>query len=130
MIKKLGNSDWVREGRGFHDENDGVCPFCQQETTDAFAKSLNEYFGETFVSDNKAIDDLATNYASEAARTQQQLASIFESPSKFLDVKMLMAEKELLDAKIILNNQRLAVKKKEASHVVQLESLRAGLERR
>ncbi len=62
MIKKLGNSDWVREGRIFYDENGSICPFCQQSTTEAFAKSLNEYFDETFVTDSKAIDELATNF--------------------------------------------------------------------
>ncbi len=123
MIKRLGNSDWVREGRGFYDANDGACPFCQQETTDIFAQSLNEYFDETFVKDSKAIDDLTANYVTEAARIQQQLAGIIALPSKFLDVEKLKAEKELLDAKITLNNQRLAGKKKEASQVVELESL-------
>jgi wobble nucleotide-excising tRNase len=123
MIKKLGNSDWVRGGRAFYDLNEGACPFCQQSTSEAFAKSLNEYFDDTFVTDSKAIDELATDYATEAARIQQQLASIIASPSKFLDAERLKAENELLDAKIALNNQRLAGKKKEASQVVELESL-------
>jgi wobble nucleotide-excising tRNase len=123
MIKKLGNSDWVREGRAFYEVNESTCPFCQQSTNEAFAQSLNEYFNETFLTDSKAIDDLATNYGTEAARIQQQLASIIASPSKFLNVEKLKAEKELLDAKIALNNQRLAGKKKEASQVVELESL-------
>lgn len=123
MIKKLGNSDWVREGRGFYDSNNGVCPFCQQSTTEAFAKSLAEYFDETFVMDSKRIDDLATDYATDAARLQQQLAAIIAAPSKFLEVEKLKTEKELLDTKITLNNQRLAGKKKEASQVVELESV-------
>lgn len=123
MIKKLGNSDWVREGRAYYEVNEDACPFCQQSTSEAFAKSLNEYFDETFVTDSKAIDDLATDYATEAARIQQQLASIIASPSKFLDVEKLKAEKELLDARFTLNNQRLARKKKEASQVVELESM-------
>jgi wobble nucleotide-excising tRNase len=123
IIKKLGNSDWVREGRAFYELNKGTCPFCQQSTHEAFAQSLNEYFDETFVTDSKAIDDLATNYGIEAARIQQHIASIIASPSKFLDVEELKAGKELLDAKIALNNQRLAGKKKEASQVVDLESL-------
>ena len=29
MIRKLGNSDWVRQGRAFFESNDQVCPFCQ-----------------------------------------------------------------------------------------------------
>ena len=123
MIKKLGNSDWVREGRAFYDANEGACPFCQQSTSEAFAQSLNEYFDETFLTDSEAIDDLAKNYGTEAARIQQQLASIIASPSKFLDVEKLKAEKELLDARIALNNQRLAGKRKEASQVFELESL-------
>jgi wobble nucleotide-excising tRNase len=123
MIKKLGNSDWVREGRAFYDVNEGTCPFCQQSKSETFAQSLNEYFDEKFVTDSKAIDDLATNYDTEAARIQQQLASIIASPSNFLDVEKLKAEKELLDTRIALNNQRLAGKKKEASQVVELESL-------
>ncbi len=123
MIKKLGNSDWVREGRGFYDVNGGVCPFCQRETPDAFAESLNEYFDETFVLDGKTIDDLATNYATEASRVQEQLDAIIVSPSRFLDVEKLKTEKELLDSTITLNNQRLASKKKEPSQVVELESL-------
>ena len=123
MIKKLGNSDWVREGRAFYDVNEEVCPFCQQETTAALGRSLNEYFDEAFVTDSRAIDDLATNYATDATRLQQQLATIIASPSKFIDVEKLKAEKELLDTKITLNNQRIAGKKKEASQVVELESL-------
>jgi len=123
MIQKLGNSDWIREGRAFHDLNDGACPFCQQSTTQAFAQSLNEYFDETFVTDSKAIDDIVTNYATDATRLQQQLGATIAAPSKFLDVETLKAEKELLDTRITLNNQRLSGKKKEASQVVALESL-------
>ena len=123
MIKKLGNSDWVRAGRSFYDVNDAVCPFCQQETSDAFLRSLNEYFDEVFLLDSKEIDDLATNYATEALRIQQQIAGIIASPSRFLDLEMLKSEEELLVAKATLNNQRLAGKKKEASQVVDLYSL-------
>ena len=123
MIRKLGNSDWVRQGRTFYEVNDGICPFCQQSTEASFAQSLGEYFDETFIADSKAIDELATNYATDAARLQQQLASVIASSSRFLDIEALKTEKELLDTKIALNNQRLGEKKKEASQVAELESL-------
>jgi len=123
MIKKLGNSDWVREGRAFYETNEMVCPFCQQSTTEAFAQSLNEYFNETFVTESKAIDDLATNYTTDSARLQQQIASVIAAPSKFLDVEKLKAEKELLDSKVTINIQWLALKKKEPSQIVELESI-------
>jgi wobble nucleotide-excising tRNase len=123
MIKKLGNSDWVSAGRGFYDLNEGKCPFCQQNTTEAFARSLTDYFDETFVTDSKAIDDLATNYATDAARLQQEIAAVIAAPSKYLDIEKLKTEKELLDTRITLNNQRLVGKKKEASQIVELESV-------
>lgn len=121
MIKKLGNSDWVRQGRPFYDANGRVCPFCQQQTTDAFAQSLNEYFDELFLIDSKAVTDLADNYSTDAVRLQQQLTAILASPNKFLDVEQLKIEKELLDSKIVINMQRLAAKKTEPSRVVELE---------
>ena len=123
MIKKLGSSDWIREGRPFYEVNEGFCPFCQQSTDEKFAQSLNDYFDETFETDSKAIEDLATNYETDAARLQQQIMSIIEAPSRFLDVEKMKTEKELLDSKITINKQRLAGKKKEASRVVELESV-------
>ncbi len=123
MIKKLGNSDWVREGRTFYDLNDKMCPFCQQSTTEAFAKSLNDYFDETFVNDSKAIDDVEANYKTDFERVRQQLATIITAPSKFLDVERLKTEKALLDSTVTTNIQRLATKKKEPSQVVELEPL-------
>lgn len=123
MIKKLGNSDWVREGRTFYEVNDKMCPFCQQSTTDAFAKSLNDYFDEAFEKDSKTIIDIETNYKTDSERLQTQVAAIIAMPSRFLDVEKLKSGKALLDSKITINIQRLATKKKEPSQIVEMESI-------
>lgn len=123
MIKKLGNSDWVRMGRTFYDVNSQICPFCQQKTNEAFFKSLNDYFDETFIKDSRAIDNLATNYTTDAERIRQQIANIIASPSRFLDLEKLKFEKEILDAKLNLNIKKIDGKKKEASQFVELESI-------
>ena len=123
MIKKLGNSDWVREGRTFFAENEMVCPFCQQTTEEAFAASLNEYFDDAFEADSGAIDKLLTNYTSDSERLQQQVLSVIANPSKFLDVEKLKAEKDLLDSRITINAQKLVTKKKEPSQLIELESI-------
>lgn len=124
LIKKLGNSDWVREGRKFYEVSKKLCPFCQQITTEAFAKSLNEYFDDTFEMESKAIETLSTNYNTESSRIQQQITEIISAPSKFLNTKKLNAEKKLFDSLITINIQRLAGKKREPSQSVELESLR------
>ncbi|MDR3064270.1 MAG: AAA family ATPase [Comamonas sp.] len=123
MIKKLGNSDWVRQGRKFYEANENICPFCQQSTEESFAKSLEEYFDETFIKDSNAIDDLVNNYSIDADRIRQQISLIISTPSKFLNVEALKVEKELLEARITINNQLLAGKVKEASQVIELESI-------
>lgn len=123
MISKLENSDWVRQGRSYFNVNEGACPFCQQSTDEAFAKSLEDYFDETFIADSKAIEDLVSNYKTDVERLQQQIGGIIAAPSRFLDVDKLKSEKRLLDSKITINIQRLAEKMKEASQIVELESL-------
>lgn len=123
MIHKLGNSDWVKEGRTFFAENGSVCPFCQQATEEALSVSLNEYFNEAFEADICAIDELITNYTSDSSRLQQAVAAIIATPSKFLDVDKLKSEKGILDSRISLNTQKLATKKKEPSQIVELESI-------
>ena len=123
MIRKLGNSDWIREGLKYYEANERVCPFCQQSTEEAFMKSLNEYFDETFEKDTKAIDDLAANYQIASNRIQQQISSIIANPSKFLDIEKLKTEKKLLESLIKTNAQRISSKKKEPSQVVELEHI-------
>lgn len=123
MIKKLGNSDWVRQGRTFYEANDQVCPFCQQATTDAFAASLAEYFDETFETDSKAIDTLHSEYATNSSDIQTRIATIIASPGKFLDVEKLKSQKAVLDQTIGANQLVLDKKKKEPSQAVELTSL-------
>ncbi|MBT9559387.1 MAG: AAA family ATPase [Myxococcales bacterium] len=123
MIRRLTNSDWVREGRRFYDVNDGACPFCQQSTDASFAESLNAYFDETFVRDSQAIDALVAGYRADAGRLQSQVDAVIASSSRFLDIEKLKVEKSLLDTTIALNLQHLATKRAEPSRVVQLDSI-------
>ncbi len=123
MIKKLGNSDWVRQGRMFYESNDQVCPFCQQETTDAFAASLAEYFDETFDTDSKAIDTLLSDYATDSSDVQTRVGEIIAAPGKFLDVEKLKSHKAILDQTIVSSQLVLDKKKKEPSQPVNLKSL-------
>jgi wobble nucleotide-excising tRNase len=127
MIQKLGNSDWVRAGRAFYRANDGRCPFCQQSTPDALARSLEEYFDETFEEDAKAIDRLAADYNADAGRMRQQIDSHIAAPSRFLDVEKLRAARQLIDSGLMLNVQHIATKKKEPSRSIEMESLGSAL---
>lgn len=129
MIKKLGNSDWVKQGRRYYDANDDICPFCQQETDEAFARSLDEYFDETYVNDINRIEQLMTDYEECGSAVIQRLYSLLDASSQYLDHERLESQAELVHSKITENKQRLQSKKAEASRVIQLESLTELLEK-
>lgn len=121
MIEKLGNSDWVRQGLKYYEVNDQYCPFCQQQTTDAFEKSLEEYFDETFAEDSAAIEGLISKYSTDAESIQSQIDNIIQSPGKFLSADKIESQKKILDRVISENRRILDQKKKEPSQVVELK---------
>ena len=123
MIQKLGNSDWVMEGKAFYAVNEAYCPFCQQTTPESLSKSLNEYFDEQFEKDTKAIEQLLTDYKTESQRLEQSIQAILNTPSKFIDAEKLKSEKELLDSKVRINIQHIEKKQRESSQSIDLESL-------
>lgn len=123
MITKLSNSDWVKQGRHFYDKNDRICPFCQQETTNSFARSLTEYFDETFIDDTHAIEGVHKAYLDECYQIQKHLLAIIANPSRFIELEKLKTDKELLDSKIAINIQLLEKKKAEPSQITTLEPL-------
>jgi wobble nucleotide-excising tRNase len=128
MIQKLGNSDWVKQGREFYDPEEQVCPFCQQTTDASLEESLNEYFDEAFETNTAVIKKLYTDYKSESERLQQSLQTFIDNPSKFLDVDKLKAEIDLLNSTIRINLQRIEEKLRESSKSIELDSLKNILE--
>lgn len=124
MINRLGNSDWVHEGVGFYESNDGFCPFCQQSTPESFRESLAAYFDATFARNQHAIADLAAMYRADSEEYRSSLLVIVDDPPEaFLDVDSLEAQVSLLDSRVAENTRRLQLKLKEPSSVVSLERM-------
>jgi wobble nucleotide-excising tRNase len=123
MIKKLGNSDWVKQGVVFFELNEEYCPFCQQPAPEQLSASLGEYFNETFLQDTAAIVALQSDYKLQGERVQQVLQSAVGSKSKFLEVEKLATEKAIFDSRFQLNLQRIENKRKEPSQIIDLEPL-------
>lgn len=94
IIKKLGNSDWVKQGRDYFDKNDGICPFCQQETDDEFAVALGEYFDEAYMKDMADIVNLIERYDQYSQNILSYIDAHLAAPSKYLDVDALSTMKK------------------------------------
>jgi len=123
MIKKLGNSDWVKQGRAYYNQNEEYCPFCQQKTETTFASSLEEYFNDAYLNDMAAIEALATNYNAFSDTIMQRIEGILNADLKYLNHGEFKDHKDVFEARVRANKQHIDRKKKEASTIVTLETI-------
>ncbi|MPM93378.1 hypothetical protein SDC9_140515 [bioreactor metagenome] len=69
LIKKLGNSDWVKKGLEYlpvevNDKGE-PCPFCQEKTiTKDLIKNIQNYFDKTYENDINELKKLLSDYES------------------------------------------------------------------
>tara|TARA_R110002124_G_scaffold249335_1_gene414454 strand:- start:981 stop:3335 length:2355 start_codon:yes stop_codon:yes gene_type:complete len=115
LIEKLGNSDWVQQGRQYFDQLEDQCPFCQQKTDAAFRESLEAYFDESYVADLAAIDKLLADYTSAARDllTAYGASEIVESP--YLDREAFEKDVAALRLALDSNVEHVTAKRKEPS---------------
>lgn len=123
LIRRLGNSDWVRQGLGYVDDAGSQCPFCQQEIDEALKTKLSDYFDETYLADIAAIDRTRDAYGAYSETLLARLESIHAAGSKYLDAVAFRADIDRLSARVELNLRQLDRKRKEASSQVTLEAI-------
>lgn len=122
LIKRLGNSDWVRQGLPYLEQ--GMrCPFCQQEVTAELAARINGYFDETYLNDVAAISRICESYEVLADVVVTRLEEILASENRHIDAETLRAETDRLANRLAVNRRLLENKKREPSAPVALESL-------
>lgn len=120
LIEKLGNSDWVQQGRQHFDQLNDQCPFCQQKTDAAFRQSLEAYFDESYIADLAAIERLLADYTNAVRDllTAYSASDIVESP--YLDREAF--EKDVAAVRLAFNSnvEHVTAKRKEPSAPVAL----------
>lgn len=123
LIRRLGNSDWVKQGQLFYGESKPTCPFCQQKVMASFDASLSSYFDETFEQDTKSITDLQSAYERDADVLRARLKAVEDGNSRFMDFDTFAAERSAIEAHLATNMLLLISKRKEPSLPIQLEPL-------
>ncbi|OYW13500.1 MAG: hypothetical protein B7X02_02075, partial [Rhodospirillales bacterium 12-54-5] len=123
LIRRLGNSDWVRQGLTYINESGGQCPFCQQDIADDLAQKLNEYFDETYLADLQAIERTRDAYAAFSKVILDRLEGHVVSGNRYLDTPALQANIDRFKGKVELNLRQLERKRKEASAQITLDGL-------
>lgn len=76
LIKKLGNSDWVRDGLRYiestspNESNAAQCPFCQDNTiTEGLVQHIREFFDESYEANIAAVKKHASTYKAISENT-------------------------------------------------------------
>lgn len=123
LIKKLGNSDWVAQGREYVSDDD-VCPFCQRHTlTDELKAELEDFFDETYQTDIGDLNKLSRDYASYADEVIEAIEGIVRSYERFIDAQTLQARLAELKGIVQANKGAIARKQAQPSIAVTLTSI-------
>ena len=128
MIKKLKNSDWVKQGLTYYSGKGDFCPFCQQKAPENLEHQLNEYFDETYLAQIKAITDLGSAHSTQTGVIVFEIDTLLNSKNDMMDNVRMEELKRMLILKIKANKDRIEAKIKEPGSVIVLESLKSELD--
>lgn len=121
LIKKLGNSDWVKAGQDFLTDSEDRCPFCQQHLPASLEQDLNDYFDESYLRDMAEIKTLRDDYNEAADELLGAIDTILTDPPTQLDATKVKDKRDVLSARLTKNRAQLTKKKQEPSSAVTLE---------
>lgn len=108
VMKKLGNTDWVKEGHAkYLKKADGICPFCQNPLDHQhFEKELKGCFDEAY---QDSIDSVAAFQSAYTSMTSEMLRVLEDNVSSAFPRADFTVYKEKLERlkTIIRNNLQL-----------------------
>lgn len=123
LVRKLGNSDWVRTGLEYVEKAGDPCPFCQKPLEEALLEKLRGFFDEAYGNDMLAVGRLVDAHAIYADRCKQYLDEIITNPGNFLDVAVFRVAADRLKSLLLLNATIVERKRKEPSAPLAMEPL-------
>lgn len=129
MIRKLGNSDWVKQGLTYYSDKDDFCPFCQQKVPENLEQQLNEYFDETYLAQLKTLQNQKTAYSDQTAEIIFDVESLLNSKNDLVENVRLEEIKRVLILKVQANKGKIDAKIKEPASVITLDSIQPEMER-
>jgi wobble nucleotide-excising tRNase len=121
LINRLGNSDWVKQGRKYHYQEPEICPFCQQSTDKQFADVLTAFFSEVYDNDIQSLSQLQVSYQNASERLLASIQRCVDLHNPFLKNDLFSAEAQALAERLKSNQAILEKKIEEPSRKVELE---------
>lgn len=124
LIERLGNADWVRQGRIHHDALDHEqCPFCQQPTRPELKEQLDAFFDASYERDVATLKDLAEEYRDAVTTLSGAYRQIKDQPGPFLDRETFTDKVALIGQQANANRRTIADKLDVPGTTVELQDL-------
>ncbi len=123
LINRFGSSDWVKQGRKYHEQDPETCPFCQQSTGDHFADSLASFFSDAYDDDIQTLKSLQNDYLNASEQLLVAIKDNVELNNAFLKAELFNAEAQALSERLKRNQALLGIKLSEPSRKIELESI-------
>ena len=123
LINSLGNSDWVKQGLHYHQQDPSICPFCQQSTTDELSANLESFFSDAYDRDVQSLNQLLAGYRTGIESLVAIVQNNLELNNTFLNADLYIAEANLLNERLKVNVSLLEAKIAEPSRKIALEPI-------
>lgn len=127
LIEVLHNSDWVSQGRSYHDQTEGICPFCQQRTTDEFTRELTAYFDTEYRQQTDRLSVAAQKLEAQMDQIEDGLKAIEQNPPAQLVLAGFEVGATRLRSEITRVKACLEEKRKAPAKVFDVASLAIDL---
>lgn len=132
LIEALDNADWVNQGRK-HLHDDGICPFCQQQTiSNELRNQLDAFFSGEYEQDVNRIKSSINQYNTLTEELLRRLNALRNSLSSYpaaqIDAEKLSSSAELLAGYFAKNKAEMLVKEKEPGRTILLTATSQTIE--
>jgi wobble nucleotide-excising tRNase len=127
LITQLNISDWVRQGHQHLKKTNGICPFCQQTTTDDFEKKLDAYFDDSYNENLKRLNLVSIKYKDILDEVFRLIDLIVDSNCEYLDNSSVKNYRDQLNRIHESNLLRISQKSSEPSRSLPLSGVESEI---
>ena len=129
LVKKLNNSDWVKQGINYLDDSDRACPFCQRPISRELKNQLIEYFDDSYENDLRNVRLLDKEYKSAGAFLLAELKKLGTNNSFLQNDEGFEDAVHLFKNLIEENEERIHQKATAASTPIALHKIDEVIEK-
>lgn len=129
LVQRLGNADWVSAGRRYVEHADGLCPFCQQETSENFAHQLEELFDRSYEDQVEALRFFDETFIRQTDAILGTVRLLLQGHNRHLDLTTFEAPATALELAVEKVRGSIQKKLSNPSTEVSLDDLTSEIGR-